>query len=1006
MAANLVISIITDASKAQKELKQTGSDVEDLGKSTSKMGSVIAAGAAAGAAAIVALGVSAFQAAAESAKIGRETERVIRTTGAAAWTSASQVTALAGAISDKTGVDDEAIQSGANLILTFTRVRNEVGKGNDVFDQATKLALDMSTALGTDMSGASIQLGKALNDPIKGLTALSKAGVSFTAQQKEQIQGFVDSGNILEAQKVILAEVGKEFGGAAEAAGTPLDKLMVKVGNLEEALGANLIPAVDAVASAIGDNMGPAFDAASGFVSEHESALRSLAFVGLAGVASALVPVIAGYATLAASAIAQKVTELVNVLSTAKIVFLDVAEAQGVMAASSQVASAALSSVAGRAFLVAGAIMVVTNVSEEGKSAAEAYAKAMAASQGDIAGMGKASQDLTGHIRDLVAQQEKSASGWSGLGNQLAGWADAAIPFHDISNSMHDMDDEIDRSVELQKQWEAAANKSKVALDTMTAGIVAAKVSAGELAPNVEGIRHQLEEIAKQEKLDPADPEAAARLEALYGATQATTASVLGMSDAQQKYNDATATAKDKTDAYKMSLDALIGVHISAAEAETNFSQNSLSLLKTLAENRALAAGQTDAMTASSLEQTKAIDANNSAIQDNVKSAIDLANAQFKETGNLQQSTSTLATHREALIGVMVQTGYTREEATRYIDRLGLTPDAINTQVNLDSGQAKTDLTVVNTGLDEADKGASGKVNVDTSQATSALGHLGDLFGGLKGKWDTFIGGIGGRAAGGPVSQGSAYVVGEKGPELFTPRRSGFIVPAAQTAKLMSQGNSKQPINVYIQSTGLGIDSPALQRDLVGALQRYTAREGAFSTSQALGGGGTPGPPGPQGDTGATGPAGPAGATGPQGSTGPVGPQGATGATGPQGAKGDTGAQGVQGLTGATGAKGDPGATGPQGTTGATGATGAQGPQGLKGDPGIQGPQGVKGDIGLTGATGPQGSTGPQGATGTQGPTGPAGVGMPLGGTTGQAATKTSNTDYAIGWSTIKAKWG
>jgi len=35
----------------------------------------------------------------------------------------------------------------------------------------------------------------------------------------------------------------------------------------------------------------------------------------------------------------------------------------------------------------------------------------------------------------------------------------------------------------------------------------------------------------------------------------------------------------------------------------------------------------------------------------------------------------------------------------------------------------------------------------------------------------------GGRASGGPVSGGSAYTVGERGPELFVPGSSGSIVP-------------------------------------------------------------------------------------------------------------------------------------------------------------------------------------------------------------------------------------
>ena len=45
---------------------------------------------------------------------------------------------------------------------------------------------------------------------------------------------------------------------------------------------------------------------------------------------------------------------------------------------------------------------------------------------------------------------------------------------------------------------------------------------------------------------------------------------------------------------------------------------------------------------------------------------------------------------------------------------------------------------------------------------------------------------IPGRAMGGPVSSGSPYVVGEKGPELFVPHASGTIVP---NNKMGSSGN-------------------------------------------------------------------------------------------------------------------------------------------------------------------------------------------------------------------------
>jgi hypothetical protein len=181
----------------------------------------------------------------EARKVGAQTQAVIKSTGGAANVSAKDVAKLAGAISKKVGIDDEAIQSGANLLLTFKNIRNETGRGNKIFDQATQTITDMSVALGQDMKSSSIQLGKALNDPIKGITALSRVGVTFTEQQKEQITKMVESGNVLGAQKEILKELKSEFGGSAAAAATSLDHLKVSAGNLAEAAGSVMVPAFD-----------------------------------------------------------------------------------------------------------------------------------------------------------------------------------------------------------------------------------------------------------------------------------------------------------------------------------------------------------------------------------------------------------------------------------------------------------------------------------------------------------------------------------------------------------------------------------------------------------------------------------------------------------------------------------------------------------------------------------------------------------------------------------------
>lgn len=182
-----------------------------------------------------------IQAAQESNKISKITEQIIKSTGGAAKLTADQISELSTALSNKTGVDDEIIQKGQNLLLTFTKVRDEVGKGNDVFSRASLAMLDLGTVFGSS-DAAAMQLGKALNDPVKGITALSKAGVTFTAEQKETIKAMVAANDILGAQKIILAEVETQVGGTAAASATGFDRMKVAVGNMAETLGNVLVP--------------------------------------------------------------------------------------------------------------------------------------------------------------------------------------------------------------------------------------------------------------------------------------------------------------------------------------------------------------------------------------------------------------------------------------------------------------------------------------------------------------------------------------------------------------------------------------------------------------------------------------------------------------------------------------------------------------------------------------------------------------------------------------------
>jgi len=158
-----------------------------------------------------------------SQRVSAQTAAVLKSTGGAANVTAKQIESLSSALEKKSMLDDEAIQSGGNLLLTFTKIRNEAGKGNDIFNQTVQAMVDVSTAMGIDANTAAIQLGKALQDPIRGVGQLRRVGVSFTEAQRDQIKALVESGKTMEAQKMILRELEIQFGGSALAASKTLD---------------------------------------------------------------------------------------------------------------------------------------------------------------------------------------------------------------------------------------------------------------------------------------------------------------------------------------------------------------------------------------------------------------------------------------------------------------------------------------------------------------------------------------------------------------------------------------------------------------------------------------------------------------------------------------------------------------------------------------------------------------------------------------------------------------
>jgi hypothetical protein len=270
MASELVVRILGDASGLEREFRRSANGAKKFERQmgqTSRgalaaslsfrgLGRSIAFASAGflGGFGLAAAVRSSFEELSKAQKVGAQTNAVIESTGGVAGVSAEHVQELADQLLNLTGVDDEVIKSGENMLLTFTNIRNVTGANNDIFDQATRAGLDMATALegagfeGGNLQTTMIRLGKALNDPVRGVTALRRVGVQFTKDQEKLIKRLVETGDVLGAQKLILREVTREFGGSAEAAGTTLSgklgKLRENVRNVAADILTQLLPAI------------------------------------------------------------------------------------------------------------------------------------------------------------------------------------------------------------------------------------------------------------------------------------------------------------------------------------------------------------------------------------------------------------------------------------------------------------------------------------------------------------------------------------------------------------------------------------------------------------------------------------------------------------------------------------------------------------------------------------------------------------------------------------------
>jgi phage-related protein len=244
--AILKIDIIADATKAAAALRDTSDASGKTGSKLMALGQAAATGMAVGA--VVQFGKAAVQAATESQVATKRLETVFQSMGDTTGKAAKQAQDYAGALSKKIGVDDDAIMAAQAQLATFGAVSSESARMAGIFDRTTAAAADLAAAGFGTMDGNAVQLGKALQDPVKGLAALGKSGVTFTQAQRDAIAAMVASGDTLGAQKEVLKAVEGQVKGTAAATATSGEKMAVAYGEVQESVGNALLPVLEKLA--------------------------------------------------------------------------------------------------------------------------------------------------------------------------------------------------------------------------------------------------------------------------------------------------------------------------------------------------------------------------------------------------------------------------------------------------------------------------------------------------------------------------------------------------------------------------------------------------------------------------------------------------------------------------------------------------------------------------------------------------------------------------------------
>lgn len=275
---DLILRVGADTSQLNKNLGEARRNIAKNTREIQNLGRNLTVGITAPLAIMGATSVQAFR---EQSKAIAQVEAGLKSTAGQVGFTSQELQKMASDLQNKTLFGDEVILKDATAqLLTFTNISGQN------FARTQQAALDLATRLDGDLKSASIQLGKALNDPVANLSALSRSGIQFSEDQKEVIKSLAETGQLAEAQTIILDELNKQYGGSAEAAAEAdggFTQLANSFGDLQEEIGKLLVqylrPIVDRLKTFVQ------------FLQNTSDGTKTLA-LGVAAIAAAIGPVL------------------------------------------------------------------------------------------------------------------------------------------------------------------------------------------------------------------------------------------------------------------------------------------------------------------------------------------------------------------------------------------------------------------------------------------------------------------------------------------------------------------------------------------------------------------------------------------------------------------------------------------------------------------------------------------------------------------------------------------